>query len=93
MTTLIARLGRWILVGVICALALIGALQLTRGTAVREVRGIGLDGIPIAVDEPQFPLNVTLLTGAWLAQDIRCRRRVDHDRLDEFRQSLAGIER
>ena len=64
-------LGRWILVVLVGALALIGALHVTRGTAVRDVRGIGLDGIPIAVDEPQFPLNITLLTGAWLAAGNR----------------------
>jgi cardiolipin synthase len=35
------------------------------------VRGVGADGIPIAVNEPQFPLNVALLTGASLSAGNR----------------------
>jgi cardiolipin synthase A/B len=63
---LTAAAARWTLIVIVAALALIGFLHLTRGTAVRHVRGVGAEGIPIAVDEPQFPLNVTLLTGASL---------------------------
>jgi cardiolipin synthase len=49
---------------VVAALALIGFLHLTRGTAVRHVRGVASDGVPIGVSEPQFPVVVTMLTGA-----------------------------
>ena len=66
-TTLLGRLGRWTLVVVVLCFALIGFLHLTRGTAVRHVRGVGADGVPIGVSEPQFPLVVTMMTGAWLA--------------------------
>ena len=48
----------------VAALALIGFLHLTRGTAVRHVRGVASDGVPIGVSEPQFPVAVTMLTGA-----------------------------
>ena len=68
---LMAVAGRWTLIAVVIALALIGFLHLTRGTAVRHVRGVGAEGIPIAVSEPQFPLNVTMLTGAWLSAGNR----------------------
>jgi hypothetical protein len=37
---------------VIAVLALIGFLQRTRGTAVRHVRGVAADGMPIGVSEP-----------------------------------------
>jgi cardiolipin synthase len=54
----------WLLAALVVCLAWIGLLNLTRGTAVRHVRGIGGDGAPIAVGEPQFPLLATMLTGA-----------------------------
>lgn len=48
------------------ALALVGLLHLTRGTQVRRVRAIGSDRPSVAASEPQFPLAVTMLTGAVL---------------------------
>jgi cardiolipin synthase len=65
------RAARWIAAAVILGLALIGFLHLTRGTAVRHVRGVAADGVPISVGEPQFPLVVTMMTGAWLAPGNR----------------------
>ena len=65
------RLGRWTLVAGVLCLALVGFLHLTRGTAVRHVRGVAADGIPISVSEPQFPLVVTMMTGASLASGNR----------------------
>ena len=55
---------------VLC-LALIGFLHLTRGTVVRHVRGVAVDGVSISVSEPEFPLMATMATGAWLAPDNR----------------------
>jgi catechol 2,3-dioxygenase-like lactoylglutathione lyase family enzyme len=46
--------------------ALIGFLHVTRGTAVRRVRGVSSDGMPIAVDAPEFPLMATMATGTSL---------------------------
>jgi cardiolipin synthase len=66
-TALLGRFGRWILVATILCLALVGFLHLTRGTAVRHVRGVASDGVPIAVSEPHFPLVVTMMTGAWMS--------------------------
>lgn len=68
---LLGRLGRWMLVVFILCLALIGFLHVTRGTAVRHVRGVATDGVPIGVSEPEFPLVVTMMTGAWLAEGNR----------------------
>ena len=65
------RLGRWALRIVVLSLALVGFLHLTRGTAVRHVRGVAADGIPISVSEPEFPLMATMATGAWLAPGNR----------------------
>jgi cardiolipin synthase len=67
----LGRIGRWTLVGIILCLALIGFLHVTRGTAVRHVRGVASDGVAIGVSEPQFPLVVTMMTGAWLAPGHR----------------------
>src|SRR5688572_19079331 len=67
----LGRAGRWTLRIVILGLALIGFLHLTRGTAVRHVRGVAADGAAIGVDEPEFPLMATMATGAWLAEGNR----------------------
>src|SRR5690349_22794497 len=58
-----ARALRWLVVGIILIAAIIGLLFITRGTAVRRVRGVGGDGAPVAPGEPAFPLSVALLTG------------------------------
>jgi cardiolipin synthase len=75
----LARIGRWTLLVLVLGLALIGFLHVTRGTAVRHVRGVGADGVPVAVGEPQFPLSVTLLTGAWMAAGNRVDIALDGD--------------
>jgi cardiolipin synthase len=59
--------SRWAVVAVVLLLAVIGFLHLTRGTAVRHVRGVGADGAPVGVAEDQFALTVNMLTGGWLA--------------------------
>ena len=69
--SVLGRAVRWTAATVILCLALIGFLHLTRGTAVRHVRGVAADGVPISVSEPQFPLVVTMMTGAWLASGNR----------------------
>ncbi len=63
--------GRWTLLLVVLGLALIGFLHLTRGTAVRHVRGVPADGVAIGVGEPEFLLMATMATGAWLAPGNR----------------------
>ena len=68
---LLVRFARWTLVVFMLCLALIGFLHLTRGTAVRHVRGVATDAVPIGVSEPQFPLNATMMTGAWLSEGNR----------------------
>ena len=55
----------------VLGLALIGLLHLTRGTAVRHVRGVAADGAAIGVAEREFPLMATMATGAWLASGNR----------------------
>jgi cardiolipin synthase A/B len=59
--------GRVVLATGILLLALVGLLHLTRGTAVRHVRGLGLGDAQVAVGEPHFGVNVALLTGASLS--------------------------
>ena len=67
----LGRFGRWALGLVVLSLAWIGLLHLTRGTAVRHVRGVDADGAPIGVTEPEFPLMATMATGAWLTPGNR----------------------
>src|SRR5215510_14313843 len=75
----LAQAGRWALVLVILALALIGFLYLTRGTVIRHVRGTSADTRPIAPDEPTFPLSVAILTGATLMTGNRVDVALDGD--------------
>ncbi len=63
--------SRATLLVIVLGLALIGFLHLTRGTAVRHVRGVAADGAAIAAGEPEFPLMATMATGAWLAAGNR----------------------
>jgi len=65
--SILASIGYWILVAVVIGFALIGFLQFTRGTSVRHVRSVGADVSPVGVAEEQFPLNVSMLTGAALS--------------------------
>jgi cardiolipin synthase len=58
-----ARAIRWVVLGTFIVCAVIGVLFITRGTAVRRVRGVGGDGTPVGPAEPAFPLAVALLTG------------------------------
>jgi cardiolipin synthase len=65
------RASGWTLIGLVLALALIGFLQVTRGTAVRHVQGVGTDGASVGVSESEFPLMVSMLAGAALAPGHR----------------------
>src|SRR3984893_2709007 len=56
----IARSG---LTALVLIAAVIGVLFVTRGTAVRRVRGVGADGVPVGVSEPDFAATVALLAG------------------------------
>ena len=67
----IGRVVRWTVLVMVLGLALIGLLHLTRGTAVRHVRGVAADGAAIGVSAPEFPLMATMATGAWLAPGNR----------------------
>lgn len=64
----LGRILFWILMVVILITAVIGFLYVTRGTAVRRVRGVGIDGVPVSPDEPEFQLSVSLLTGTELLE-------------------------
>src|SRR5215510_9297871 len=79
LTHWLTQAGQWALVIVILALALIGFLHLTRGTAIRHVRGTSSDSRPIAPDEPTFPLSVAILTGATLMTGNRVEVALDGD--------------
>ena len=82
LTTMQAYLGpvaRWTFYTLVLVLALIGFLFITRGTAVRHVRGVGADGAPVAPAEPQFLLSVALLTNTPLSGGNRVEIALDGD--------------
>ena len=60
------RAMNWVLIAVVLVVAIIGFLFLTRGTAVRRVRGVGVDGAPVSPGESAFPISLSLLTGSEL---------------------------
>ena len=60
------RMLNFTVIAVVLITAIIGLLFITRGTAVRRVRGVGVDGNPVSPDEKSFPLAVSLLTGSTL---------------------------
>jgi len=70
---------RWTLGVLVLLLAWVGLLNLTRGTAVQHVTGVVPDSSPVAVGEPEFPLAVTMLTGAWLMPGHRVDVMLDGD--------------
>jgi cardiolipin synthase len=65
------RAVRWTLGVIVFGFALIGFLQMTRGTAVRQVQGVGSGGVSVGVSEPEFPLMVSMLAGTPLAPGHR----------------------
>jgi cardiolipin synthase len=66
-----ARIGFGVLIVGVLLLAVVGALYLTRGTAVRNVRAVGSESTPVAPGEPEFPISITMLTGAPLSTGNR----------------------
>jgi len=70
---------RWLVVGIFAVAAVIGLLFITRGTAVRRVRGIGGDGTPVSPAEPTFPLAVALLTGSPIVSGNRVELALNGD--------------
>src|SRR5688572_8744463 len=95
LTRVLVRMGRWTLGLVVVLFALIGFLQVTRGTAVRHVRGIGADQA-LAISEPEFPQLVTMLTGTPLMPGNRLEIALNGDGtyqrlLDDLRSARESI--
>lgn len=61
------RIGWWFLFLVIAIAAIIGVQHVSRGTSIRHVHGVGIDGRPVSPGEPQFPLTVETLAGTTLS--------------------------
>lgn len=70
---------RWMLIAATLLAALIGFLLVTRGTAVRHVRGVGADDTPVAPAESHFPLAVTMLTGVVIGPGTRVELALNGD--------------
>jgi cardiolipin synthase len=51
--------------------AIIGVQHVSRGTSIRHVHGVGVDGRPVSPREPRFPISVEMLTGTTLRSGNR----------------------
>jgi cardiolipin synthase len=70
---------RWVLIAIVLLIAVIGFLYITRGTAVKHVRGVGVDGSPVSPEEPEFSLSVAVLTGTLLTDGCRVELALNGD--------------
>lgn len=76
---LLGEIVRWVLTLLVLISAVIGVLFISRGTAVRRVRGVGVDGVPVGVSEPGFPATVALLAGGHLLPGNRVELALNGD--------------
>lgn len=86
------RIVTWILVAVVLVAAIIGFLYVTRGTAVRRVRGVGVDGVPVSPGEEIFPVIVSLLTGATLLPGNEVKVVLDGEVFPQLWADLRGAK-
>jgi cardiolipin synthase len=77
-------------IAIVTLAAFIGLLFLTRGTAVRRVRGVGVDGSPVSPEESAFPLAVSLLTGTTLLPGNQVELVLDGDVFPRLWEDLRG---
>lgn len=83
-----------VVVVVVLFFAWIGFLHVTRGTAVRHVRGVAADGAPISVSEPEFPLMAMMATGASLSHGNRVEVMLNGDgTCPRLWEDLRGAQR
>jgi cardiolipin synthase len=75
----VIRLARWSLAALVIVAAVIGLLFITRGTAVRHVRGVGADGAPLGPEDPAFPVAVAMLTGTPILEGNRVELALNGD--------------
>ena len=76
---MLSDIVRWGLTALVLIAAAIGVLFITRGTAVRRVRGVGVDGVPVGASEPGFPATVALLAGGTLLPGNRVELALNGD--------------
>jgi cardiolipin synthase len=80
---LIVDVVRGALTALVLVAAIIGFLFITRGTAVRHVRGVGGDAEPVSPSEPEFSATVMMLTSASLLPGNRVELALDGDGMFE----------
>lgn len=86
------RIVNWMLIALVVIAAIIGLLYVTRGTAVRRVRGVGVDGTPVSPDEKWFPLTVSLLTGSSLQPGNQVELVLDENVFPRLWADLRGAK-
>ena len=69
----------WAFVAFVLLAAVIGFLFITRGTAMRRVRGVGADGEPVPPSDPGFATTVATLTGGELLGGTRVELALNGD--------------
>ncbi|MFL5581989.1 MAG: phospholipase D-like domain-containing protein [Gemmatimonadaceae bacterium] len=76
---MVLDIARWALTAVVLLAAVIGVLFITRGTALRRVRGMDADGTTAAPEEPGFTTMLGLLTGSTLVAGNRIELALNGD--------------
>ena len=76
---MIADVARWTLTALVLVAAVVGVLFVTRGTALRRVRGMDADDTTAAPAEPGFAATVGLLTGSVLVPGNRVELALNGD--------------
>jgi cardiolipin synthase A/B len=74
-----SRVIRWTIGAIAVVSAIIGLLFITRGTAVKRIRAVGVDGTAVAPAESSFALTVALLTGTPLLAGNRVELALNGD--------------
>ena len=76
---MIGDVVQWGVAALVVTVATVGLLFITRGTALRRVRGMDADGTTVAPAEPGFATMVGLLTGSPLVAGNRVELALDGD--------------
>ncbi len=76
---MLANILHWTLIILLAVAATIGFLFVTRGTALRRVRGVEGDDDAVAPSEAAFPVTIAMLTGATLLKGARVELALNGD--------------
>jgi cardiolipin synthase len=80
---MLVHIVRLLFLSLLLIAAAIGVLFITRGTALRRVRGVGADAAPVGASEPDFIGTVSLLAGGVILPGNRVELALNGDGIYE----------